>query len=60
MGAAISRNTGSVARAARSGDAAALSGYIGHDSTIDHILAEFASRYADLNDEDHAAHGAEH
>jgi len=43
---------------ARTGDAALISGYLGDDSTIDHVLAEFADRYADVNDHDHAAHDA--
>jgi len=38
------------------GDAATISGYLGDDSTIDHILVEFAERYADLAEDDHAAH----
>ena len=43
---------------ARTGDAAMISGYLGDDSTIDHVLADFAERYADLNDLDYAEHAA--
>jgi sugar/nucleoside kinase (ribokinase family) len=41
---------------ARTGDAAAISGYLGDDKTADHIFADFAERYADLNDQDYGAH----
>lgn len=41
---------------ARTGDAATISGYLGDDATIDHAIAEFAERCADLNEADHAAH----
>lgn len=41
---------------ARTGDAVAISGYLGDDKTIDHALVEFAERYADLNELDHDAH----
>ncbi len=41
---------------ARTGDAAAIHGYLGDDATADHVLAEFAERYADLNERDHDAH----
>ncbi len=41
---------------ARSGDAAAISGYLGTDKEADHVFAEFADRYADLNERDHRAH----
>ena len=41
---------------ARTGDGAAIHGYLGDDDAVDEILAEFARRYADLNDLDHAAH----
>ena len=41
---------------ARSGDAAMITGYLGDDATADHIFADFADRYADLNLTDHAAH----
>jgi uncharacterized protein (DUF2252 family) len=41
---------------ARTGDAAAICGYLGDDRTTDEIFADFAERYADLNEGDHAAH----
>ena len=41
---------------ARTGDAAAISGYLGDDPTIDHVLSDFADSYADLAERDHAAH----
>jgi uncharacterized protein (DUF2252 family) len=41
---------------ARTGDGAAIAGYLGDDATADHALAEFATRYADRNERDHAAH----
>jgi uncharacterized protein (DUF2252 family) len=41
---------------ARTGDATTISGYLGDDSTIDHVLVDFADVYADLNERDHAAH----
>jgi uncharacterized protein (DUF2252 family) len=41
---------------ARSGDAAMISGYLGTDKEADHVFAEFAARYADLNELDHQAH----
>lgn len=40
---------------ARSGDAAAIAGYIGGGDRFDRSLAEFASRYADQNELDHEA-----
>jgi uncharacterized protein (DUF2252 family) len=40
---------------ARSGDAAAIAGYIGKSQTFDAALARFALTYADQNDADHAA-----
>jgi hypothetical protein len=40
---------------ARSGDAAAISGYLGKGSEFGHALARFAANYADQNDRDHAA-----
>ncbi|MDY7099702.1 MAG: DUF2252 family protein [Actinomycetota bacterium] len=43
---------------ARSGDGAAIAGYLGDDRTADHVLADFAERYADLTEADHAAHAA--
>ena len=41
---------------ARTGDAATISGYLGDDKTADRVFAQFAERYADLNETDHAAH----
>ena len=41
---------------ARSGDAAMISGYLGTDKEADHVFAEFAERYADLNERDYQAH----
>lgn len=41
---------------ARTGDAAMISGYLGGEETADYVLADFADRYADLNDADHAKH----
>ncbi|WP_084126813.1 DUF2252 domain-containing protein [Demequina sp. NBRC 110054] len=41
---------------ARTGDAAAIHGYLGEDRTADDVFADFAERYADLNESDHAAH----
>ena len=40
---------------ARTGDAAAISGYLGGGKTIARHLAQFASNYADLNAEDYTA-----
>ena len=40
---------------ARSGDAAAISGYLGTGREFAHALARFAITYADQNDRDHAA-----
>jgi uncharacterized protein (DUF2252 family) len=40
---------------ARSGDAAAISGYLGKGNEFAHGLARFATTYADQNDRDHAA-----
>jgi uncharacterized protein (DUF2252 family) len=44
----------------RTGDGAAIHGYLGGDGPDDEhaeeVFAEFAERYADLNDVDHAAH----
>jgi uncharacterized protein (DUF2252 family) len=37
----------------RSGDPAMIAGYVGHDSTLDHALADFAEAYADRNEADH-------
>ena len=41
---------------ARTGDAAAISGYLGDDESFDEAIATFADGYADLNDSDHRAH----
>jgi uncharacterized protein (DUF2252 family) len=43
---------------ARTGDAAAISGYLGDDATFDEAVASFAEAYADLTDADHRAHVA--
>jgi uncharacterized protein (DUF2252 family) len=40
---------------ARSGDAAAISGYLGKGNQFAKALARFAATYADQNDRDHAA-----
>lgn len=40
---------------ARSGDPAALSGYLGDDDTFDDAIATFAEHYADQNDRDYEA-----
>jgi uncharacterized protein (DUF2252 family) len=40
---------------ARTGDAAAISGYLGKGQAFDKAIAEFAGRYADQNALDHAA-----
>jgi uncharacterized protein (DUF2252 family) len=39
---------------ARSGDAMMIRGYIGDDNAFDDIIVEYADRYADLNERDHA------
>jgi len=39
---------------ARSGEAMMIRGYIGEDHTFDDIIAEFAERYADRTEHDHA------
>jgi uncharacterized protein (DUF2252 family) len=41
---------------ARTGDAAAIHGYLGDDDIAAEVLADFAERYADLNERDHAEH----
>ena len=33
-----------------------IAGYIGDDETFDRAIAEFAHGYADLTEQDHAAH----
>ena len=43
---------------ARSGDAAAISGYLGTDETFDHAVTEFAEGYADITERDHSSHVA--
>jgi Uncharacterized protein conserved in bacteria (DUF2252) len=40
---------------ARSGDAAALAGYMGKGDTFDEAIADFAEAYADQNERDHKA-----
>jgi uncharacterized protein (DUF2252 family) len=40
---------------ARSGDPAAIAGYLGDDDAVDHALADFAVSYADQTERDHAA-----
>jgi uncharacterized protein (DUF2252 family) len=40
---------------ARSGDAVAISAYLGDDTTFSKAVADFAERYADLNERDHGA-----
>jgi hypothetical protein len=32
-----------------------LAGYLGDDDAIDHVMADFAARYADQTERDHAA-----
>ena len=39
---------------ARSGDAIALAAYLGDDDAFPDAVAEFAERYADQNERDHA------
>jgi len=41
---------------ARTGDAAAISGYLGDDDAADEVFARYAQRYADLTEQDHVAH----
>ncbi len=43
---------------ARTGDGAAIHGYLGDDDTADDMLGDFAERYAELNERDYAAHRA--
>jgi hypothetical protein len=40
---------------ARSGDAAALSGYMGKADVFDEAITDFAEAYADQNERDHKA-----
>ena len=39
---------------ARSGDAMTIRGYIGEDRTFDEVMVEYADRYADITEGDHA------
>ncbi len=41
---------------ARTGDAAAISAYLGTSDTFDGAIADFSEAYADVNDRDHAAY----
>ena len=41
---------------ARTGDGAAIHGYLGDDGAADDVLADFAEHYADVNERDYAAH----
>jgi predicted alpha/beta hydrolase len=41
---------------ARSGDAVAISAYLGTSDTFDSAIADFAEAYADVNEKDHAAY----
>ena len=41
---------------ARSGDAVAISAYLGTSDTFDGALADFAETYADINERDHKAY----
>ncbi|MEZ5298678.1 MAG: DUF2252 family protein [Ilumatobacteraceae bacterium] len=41
---------------ARTGDAAAIEGYVGDDATFDNSIADFAEAYADLTATDHLQH----
>jgi hypothetical protein len=40
---------------ARSGDRIAIAGYLGRGDRFDRALAEFATAYADVNEQDHAS-----
>jgi hypothetical protein len=40
---------------ARTGDRLAISGYLANSDRFDRSMAEFAARYADQNERDHAA-----
>ena len=42
---------------ARSGDRIAIAAYLGEDDELARAMAEFATAYADLNEQDHAAFG---
>lgn len=39
---------------ARTGDAAAISGYLGKSNRFDRAIVEFSTRYAEVNEKDHA------
>jgi hypothetical protein len=39
---------------ARTGDAAAMAGYLGRGTVFDHAIAGFAANYAAVNERDHA------
>ena len=41
---------------ARSGDAVAISAYLGNTDTFDGAIADFSETYADINERDHAAY----
>ena len=58
---AMARNRGlTLARShARSGDPIAIAGYLGSDKAFDRAIVEFAERYADQAEEDHAAFTAQ-
>jgi len=43
---------------ARTGDASAISTYLGDDDTADRVFTKFAERSANLNESDYAAHEA--
>ena len=38
-----------------SGDPSMITGYLGEDEVVDHAMADFAERYADQTERDHAA-----
>ena len=40
---------------ARSGDRVAIAGYLGKSEAFENAVADFAERYADVNERDHAA-----
>ncbi|MBY0276882.1 DUF2252 domain-containing protein [Candidatus Binatia bacterium] len=40
---------------ARTGDAAAIAGYLGKSNRFDRAIVEFSARYAEVNEKDHAA-----
>jgi len=57
----MARNRGfTLARShARSGDPIAIAGYLGSGKAFDRAIVEFAERYADQAEEDHAAFTAQ-